>query len=261
MVTTGHQLLSAKIYHKRLRPKENSFSYRAFYTILDMQKLAEKNNLLFSANKMSILSYQHRDHGRRDGTDATAWAKKIFRENNVNIDYVKLITLPRILGYLFNPVSFWLGYIKENLCAVICEVNNTFQQTHTYICYKENNQSIAGEDWFYAPKEFHVSPFYPREGNYYFKFDFNDEKKNYTILIRYYINNELQLITSVIGRVKPMTEKRILFELMRAPLLTLKVTTMIYYQAVKIFLKKASFYKLPQKKSCQVTVARNIKKI
>ncbi len=261
MVITGHQLLSANIYHKRLRPKENSFRYRAFYTILDMQRLKEKNNLLFSTNKISILSYQHRDHGCRDGTDATQWAKKIFSENGIDVDYIKLITLPRVLGYLFNPVSFWLGYIQNDLCAVICEVNNTFQQTHTYICHKEDNQSIAGEDWFCAPKEFHVSPFYPREGSYYFKFDFNDEKKNYVILIHYYINNQLELITSVTGKVKPMTKKGILFELFRSPLLTLKVTAMIYYQAVKIFLKKSRFHKLPEKKNCQVTVARNIKKV
>lgn len=261
MVITGHQLLSAHIYHKRFRPKENAFAYRAFYTILDMQRLQGNNNLLFSANSISLLRYQHRDHGYRDGTDATVWAKRIFSDNGINVDYIKLITLPRVLGYLFNPVSFWLGYIQKELCAVICEVNNTFQQSHTYICHKENNQSIVGEDWFCAPKEFHVSPFYPREGSYYFKFDFNNKQKIYTILIHYYINKELELITSVIGKIKPMTHQNILFEFFRAPLLTLKVTSMIYYQAVKIFLKKSKFHKLPQKKSCQVTVARNIKNV
>jgi DUF1365 family protein len=261
MVTIGHQLLSANIYHKRLKPKENSFSYRAFYTILDMQRLKEKNNCLFSTNRISMLSYQHRDHGCRDGTNATEWAKKIFIENNIDVDYIKLITLPRVFGYLFNPVSFWLGYIQKDLCAVICEVNNTFQQTHAYICHKKDKQAISDEDWFYAPKEFHVSPFYPREGSYYFKFDFNDKKKIYAILIHYYINNQLELITSVTGKVKPMTKKKLLFELFRSPLLTLKVTAMIYYQAVKIFFKKSSFHTLPEKKNCPVTVAKNIKNV
>ena len=85
---------------------------------------------------MSILSYQHRDHGCRDGTDATQWAKKIFSENGINVDYIKLITLPRVLGYLFNPVSFWLGYIKEDLCAKCrCKIRENVTYMHVYNIY------------------------------------------------------------------------------------------------------------------------------
>jgi DUF1365 family protein len=260
MVKKAHQLLSAKVYHKRLKPRENAFCYRTFYTVLDMQKLNEHNNGFFSMSKISLLNYQHRDHGNRDGSDATAWAKQHFLENNLMVDKIMLITMPRILGYLFNPVSFWLGYIQNKLCGVICEVNNTFQQTHSYICYKENSEEIFKEDSFYAPKEFHVSPFYPLKGAYYFKFDLNATNNNYAISINYHIDSQLEMITSVKGIVKPMTNRQILIEFFRAPLLTFKVIALIHYQALKLFIKKSIFHRLPQKNTQRITRAYNIKK-
>lgn len=260
MVRNAHQLLSAKVYHQRLSPRKNSFCYRTFYTVLDMEKLDEGSNRWFSASQSALLRYRHRDHGERDGSDAAAWAKRCFMENNISVCDLQLITMPRMLGYLFNPVSFWLGFAGGELYGVICEVNNTFRQSHHYLCYREDQQAISTEDWFSAPKEFHVSPFYPREGEYYFKFDLNREAKQYAIIIHYYMNNRLELITSVKGKLKSMTKEHIFLEFLRTPLLTFKVIILIHYQALKLVIKRSNFYSLPKKCAITITKAVNVRK-
>lgn len=107
------------------------------------------------------------------------WAYKILKSENiisVNGEIV-LVTLPRVFGYVFNPVSFWFCLDeKQNLRAVICEVNNTFGETHTYICAHKDERPIAPEDILEGKKVFHVSPFMEREGHYRFRFYYNEDK-------------------------------------------------------------------------------------
>src|SRR6202012_458830 len=92
---------------------------------------------LFGLDRFGLLSFYNRDHGDRSGSDLASWARAVLHSAKVtNADgEIVLITLPRVLGYTFNPVSFWLCHDKTgDLRAVICEVNNTFGETHSYIC-------------------------------------------------------------------------------------------------------------------------------
>jgi hypothetical protein len=122
---------------------------------------------LFSINKSNIFIFHDKDHGNRESSKSVDWAINLLNKNNLAFDEIKLITMPRILGYLFNPVSFWLCYHQKKLISVIAEVNNTFKETHSYICHK-NGDEISDKCWFKAQKDFHVSPFYPRQGYYKF---------------------------------------------------------------------------------------------
>ena len=210
--------------------------------------------------KLALLRYKDQDHGYRDNSAAINWAQHIFTERQIVVDEIRLITLPRVCGYVFNPVSFWLGFSREKLTAVICEVNNTFGQTHSYICHDRATKVILFDDTYIAPKDFHVSPFYPSSGEYQFRFDINDDTSYFKILIHYYDQGILQLITSMQGGVKKMTRGSIVKEFLRCPLIGLKVISLIHYQALKLFVKKTRFHKLPEQREDRVTDAIKINK-
>ncbi|MGQ4003282.1 DUF1365 domain-containing protein [Francisellaceae bacterium CB52] len=272
-------ILSSKVFHKRHHPKVNSFNYRSYYIVLDMLNNNSENlrslsgvevplcntvlskPKLFSFNEFNIFSFYDKDHGNRDGSKSVNWATNLLVENNLKYDNIKLMTMPRIFGYLFNPVSFWLCYHKNELIAVIAEVNNTFKETHSYICHK-NGEKITDTCWFEAEKFFHVSPFYQRQGSYKFNFklDFENTAKN-QIIINYYDNNELQLGTAITAINKPLSSKNLLKEFIRSPLLTFKVVYLIHWQALKIVFKRIKYVPKPAQMESTVTVASYINKI
>lgn len=260
MVKILPALWSAKVFHKRFYPKENSFHYRVFYIVLDMLHEGMFDNRFFSTKKLALLRYKNQDHGDRNNLPAVNWARKIFRDKQIDIDAIRLVTLPRVCGYVFNPVSFWLGFSSGQLSAVICEVNNTFGQTHSYLCYDAVSKRISFDDTYLAPKYFHVSPFYPSSGEYHFRFNCNDNTSFYKIIIHYHDQGRLQLITSMQGQVKTMTRRGIIKEFLRSPLVGLKVISLIHYQALKLFFKKTRFHRLPEQRELKVTEAVKINK-
>ena len=122
------QIFTAKVMHKRLLPKENSFAYGVYYLVLPLPAQAASKKLVrFDAS----------DLGYRDGSDPLLYAKSILADYGLNqeIQHIMLITMPRVLGYVFNPVSFYLC-VDENkrLKAVIAEVHNTFGATCLSLC-------------------------------------------------------------------------------------------------------------------------------
>ena len=149
-------LFKASIYHKRFFPKSNEFRYSGFYIKFSIDRLNSLKSFLFSVNKFNLFSFYEKDHGYRDGSQLDAWVRDTLGEAGLNNFDGKIIlqTFPRVLGYVFNPVSFWYCYSNDKLTAVICEVNNTFGESHSYVIKNQNNNNVT------LPKEFHVSPFY-----------------------------------------------------------------------------------------------------
>ena len=146
-------ILNSKVFHKRYSPKINKFNYSTYYIILDMLKpLNQHKTKIFSFNKMNLFSFYDKDHGYRNNSHSVEWAKNILNKNSLLFDSIKLITMPRILGYLFNPVSFWVCYKNEKIISIIVEVNNTFKETHSYLCHK-NNDEITNKCWFEAKQK------------------------------------------------------------------------------------------------------------
>jgi len=238
-------LFKAKIYHKRFLPNVNEFSYSGFYIKISLENLKELNSLLFSVNKFNLFSFYEKDHGYRNGSSLEVWAKDILNKVGLNNFEGRLVlhTVPRVLGYVFNPVCFWYCYDKNRLIAIICEVNNTFGETHNYVIKKNDNWHNRT-----LPKEFHVSPFYDIEGKY--KFDFS---KNNNVSIKYFVDNKLQLSTGVKGKEIPWNDINLLKIFFRYPFYTLLIITLIHYQAVKLLFKKNKFYSKPEKSSNELT--------
>jgi len=240
------QILTAKVTHKRLAPKINQFTYSVYYLALPLKQLDKANIVV---DKFAKLSFYNKDHGNKDGSSLQTWASDILDKNNVqDVVNITLVTMPRIFGYVFNPVSFWLCTDgKQNLKAVITQVNNTFGESHTYLCLPNNGSNINSSDWLEADKLFHVSPFLEREGSY--KFRFNITKQKLGIWIDYFDKTQnKQLLTSLIGDLQPLTPKALNKVFWRYPLITFKTMFLIHWQALKLFTKGVKYIVKPQQR-------------
>ncbi|MEI6469574.1 MAG: DUF1365 domain-containing protein, partial [Betaproteobacteria bacterium] len=164
-----------RVIHQRSTPK-NHFNYPVFYLRIPMRTRRLEPHLLkrhgIGDNHFSWISFFDRDHGVQE-PDSLAWVEKIIGQSNLPpIDgEIWLHTFPRVLGYVFNPVSFWFCHnISGKLIAIIAEVNNTCGERHSYVLNPPNQYEIFWGENLSAEKVFHVSPFFNVEGKYLFRF-------------------------------------------------------------------------------------------
>jgi len=250
-------LICGKVMHSRVFPKKNNFTYSIYYLALP---LSSRGKTALSYNRFAPLSFFDKDHGNCDGSALDDWAKQHLTRHNLhhaNGDII-LVCMPRVLGYVFNPVSFWLCLDKgQNLRAVICEVHNTFGEKHSYICAHADQRPIAKDDILYGQKLFHVSPFLERHGQYGFRFDFNEG--HFSAWIDYYNEDgRKQLVTSLIGQRIPLNKANLKRVFWRYPLITLKAITLIHWQALKLIGKGIKYIKRPQQIAPKHSATKNI---
>ena len=140
--------IKAHTYHGRKGPVSNAFRYAIDYVLID---LAAEIHLprLFSRNRFNLMSLCDSDHGGtpKDGR-GLAWARDVLTERNLpGQEQILLLAQPRLLGHVFNPVSFWLCLdTHDKLRVVIAEVSNTFGQMHSYLCYKDDLSPITAKE-------------------------------------------------------------------------------------------------------------------
>ena len=237
-------LFEARVFHARLRPKSNRFAYRALYLALPLDELRPQRRGLLSVDRANLFGLRSRDYGAapcpRD------WIARVLAEWRVpQADgEVVLVTMPRIFGYAFNPVNFWLCKdLGGALRAVLAEVNNTFGERHCYLCFHEDRRVIEAGDTLAARKLFHVSPFLETKGDYAFRFEVADGR----LAIRIDLGDEDGPIlrTSLAGTLGPATSMRLLGALLANPLLPFKTIALIHYQAVRLFLKGVGHVRKP----------------
>jgi hypothetical protein len=240
------QLLDARIFHERMKPRRNRFGYNALYCLFPLEMLADTRRVgLLSFNRANLFSIRSADYGRADVPPARYIRLLLddWRLGEADGE-VRLMTLPRVLGYGFNPVSFWLCFDRDKgLRAVLAEVNNTFGERHSYLCFHDDHRAIAPQDVLSARKVFHVSPFIKVEGRYAFRFGVTDERVAITIDLE--DGEGVLLRTAVTGRPKAVSAGALLALLGRNPLYPFKVVGLIHYQAVKLFLKGVRHFNKP----------------
>ena len=246
------KLIKALVFHRRNWPQVNEFNYSCNYISIKLPSSDGKNIKFFSLNRINLMSIYEKEfaNGHKNLFD---WCKKIIGEKyEENIDSVELITMPRILGYAFNPVSFIFCYFKSQLICTILKVNNTFSENHYYINYVENSE-LKHEQKYDIEKLFHVSPFLPREG--YYKIKYSNDTDYIQFYIDYYdINNENILQTSISGRKKSVNQNNIVLRnIFTTAYLVMRVIYLIHLQAIKLYFKKAKFYKKPKQNEDRIT--------
>jgi uncharacterized protein len=243
MSVAAAPLLAAGIVrHRRLRPAAHAFAYPTYFLLLPMRALRRSPHQALPRNRFGLLSFHDRDHGD-GGADALAWLDALLRQQGVTDadGEVWLQTYPRVLGYVFKPVSFWYCERRDgSLAAIVVEVNNTFGERH---CYLLAGPGLAFGRELTARKVFHVSPFCAVQGGYRFRFMRTGDR----IVARVDHDDDAGalLLTSVSGRLQPLTAASRRAAFFGMPLMTLGVIAHIHWQALRLWLKHVPVFGKP----------------
>lgn len=247
------QLCFGNVHHTRLRPARNSFNYGVYFLRLPLRSMAKAAwpTRLLSRNRFNLLSFHDKDHG--DGKrPLLEWIDALLKQEGITDadGEVWLQTFPRVLGYVFNPVSFWFCHRRDGaLRAVLCDVRNTFGERHLYLLNQSTH--IANNSELTATKVFHVSPFCPVEGNYRFRFtrilQHRDQSFSERTVARVDYDDAVGpiLLTSIAGTSHPLNDRNIMHALLQFPLMTFAVIARIHWQALKLWLKRVPFFNKP----------------
>ncbi len=244
--------IAGMTYHGRKGAVDNAFRYGIDYVLCDAEAPL-KTPLLFGRNHGGVTSLQDVDHGGAPKAgEGAVWVRQVLATHEIEgVHKIELLAQPRVLGHVFNPVSFWLCRDGQDaLITVIAEVSNTYGDRHCYLCAHPDQRSILPTDHITATKIFHVSPFQPVEGTYTFRFDITQERVG--VWIDYSAGNG-GLIATLTGKRKPLSNLGILRAMLRRPLGARRVLALIHWQALKLWWKGAAFRTRPEPPSEEIT--------
>ncbi|MDF1856572.1 DUF1365 domain-containing protein [Pseudooceanicola sp.] len=238
--------------HLRRGAIRHRFRYGVDYVLIDPEAMLTRP-LLFSRNRFNLASVHDRDHGgpmkAGRGPD---WARAVLAANGLAdraLD-LRLLTQPRFLGYVFNPVSFWLALQGDALIAVIAEVSTPFGDRHSYLCHQPDFAPITKDTRITTAKSLHVSPFQQVKGSYEFSFDIRSDRIIIRILHR---NGDEGVVATLSGKRMALTNAGLLRASLRRPLGALRTIILIYWQALRLKLKGAKYRTRPSPPSSEVT--------
>ena len=227
-------LYTGWVMHRRLRPRPHSFRYRVFSLLLDLDDLAEldRRSKVLAWNRFGLFSFHDRDHG--DGRPLRLWLDSLMEHAGITADGTRqVLCYPRILGYVFNPLSVWFCHDRDGaLKAIVYEVHNTYDERHFYVLPAEGHSNIVSHD---CAKKFYVSPFLSPDCRYFFRIRPPDEKV--AVVIHEKEMGAPMLEASFTGNRRTLTDRALLNMLVAYPLMTLKVVVAIHFEAVRLMLK------------------------
>jgi len=269
------RLYECRVLHARFVPKPHRFAYRLFMLAVDLDELPllHRRLRLFSVNRANIYSFRENDFlptseplfnpSAADSPTASAADRAaltvvplkarvlaFFASHGIDLGpggRVQLVMLPRLLGYSFNPVSFYYGYDAAGTClGAIAEVTNTFREMKPYFVGPAQKLDGApatagtGEFRLRTPKFFYVSPF--SDVDVAFDFHLSAPKDKLAVQIDDYVGTQRTLTSSLHGPSSPLTDARLAWFTFKYPLLTLRIIGLIHWHALRLFLKKTPWF-------------------
>jgi uncharacterized protein len=249
-------LYAGAVTHRRSRPKPHRLRYRVFSLLLDLDEIPAlcKRLRLLSHRRFNLFSFDERDHADGSGSSLRAWAEGHLARAGVDLEGgpIRLLAMPRVLGYGFNPISVWYCYHRdERLVALLYEVHNTFGERHTYLIPVDSGEADISQS---CAKTFHVSPFMAMNMRYDFQVHAPDERLSLTIRGS---DDDGPLIVAIFAaRRHELTDAGLIWAFCRTPLLTLKVIGGIHWAALRLWIKGIRLHGRPAVTSHTVDIPR-----
>jgi uncharacterized protein len=236
-------LLEGKVRHRRARPFVYALEHDVFYVALDLDELDEvpRRVRLVSRNRPNLLSFRDDDHLVPPAADVREAVREHLRSEGVDPEgwRVTLITNLRVLGYVFNPASFYLCRDPSGeLRVVIVEVHNTHHERHLYTLRRPPHGAgfVASMD-----KDFYVSPFIGMTGRYTVRV--RDEPARLRISINEDQDDVLLLATSIDLDRRPLNDRTLARMLVRHPFVTHRTIGLIHLHALRLWRRGARFHR------------------
>lgn len=256
-VTLSSCLYFGQVRHARLRPIRHRFAYRVFSMLIDLDDLPrmQRGLRLFAHNRANLFSFHDRDHGPRDGGPLRPWIEEKLGDAGIDIagGPIRIHCFPRVLGYVFNPLSVWFCYHRTGgLRAVLYEVRNTFGEAHSYLFPVDTDRAPDSPVRQSCDKRFYVSPFIGMEARYHFRL--REPSDRLDLVIRQDVAEGENFIASHTGRRRPMTDAGLMRAFLTHPLVTLKVIAGIHWEALRLWRKRAPYHRRPAPPREAVTI-------
>ena len=268
-------IYGGQVMHQRLRPLRHRLQYRMFTLLLDLDELPALDARLrwFSVGRFNLFSFRPSDHG--DGTAKDVPALRAHVDTRLALaglpigGAIRLLAMPRLFGYAFNPLSVWFCHAPEGpLRAIVYEVNNTFGERHSYLIEVDEAQREAAVVTQRSGKQLYVSPFLGMALEYRFRIEPPREKLSIGVSVHdggdgvergergeggdgsAVLNARLDASRAT------LTDGALLRLLVTHPLLTLKVVVGIHWEALRLWLKGARLHDRPAAPDRPMTIIR-----
>jgi DUF1365 family protein len=254
-------LYECRVLHQRFSPKRHRFEYGIFMLAVDLDELDSLHQKLrlFSRNRANLYEFRDRDHLVTPSSASdlrghlTAW----LATQGVDLPpdgRVVLVTLPRVFGYLFAPVSFYFCHHADGRpIGAVAEVQNTFGELKPYFVPSEPSQDRE-RFRLIVPKHFYVSPFSPLD--LCFDFKLRSPGNRLEIGVNDVAGDQTVLVSTLVGQRRPLTDAELLRLTLRYPLVTLRVIALIHWQALRLWWRRLPWYRKADRPDLQRGIYR-----
>ena len=223
------------VRHNRLRPVVHAFAYRTYFVVLPLRSLRGGAPSALPRGRWGLLSFADQDHG--DGrADCLAWVEALLQAQGIwDADgEIWLQCFPRVLGFVFNPISLWFCHDRAgNLMAVLAEVNNTFGEQKHFIMASPKPTAAARKDFYVSP---FISPFAE------FKMRIAAPGEKIDIGIHTHGETGAELVAEMNGSARPLTGPQVMRLFLKYPLHTVRVIVLIHWFALRLLLRRVPFF-------------------
>jgi DUF1365 family protein len=231
-------LYAGAVSHHRLRPRDHRLAYRLWSMLIDLDELdaLDRSLRLFSLGRFNLFAFFPGDRGDRSGRDLKGQVEQAMRRAGVTPDGgpIRLLTMPRLLGYAFNPLSIFFCHRRDGeVAAILWEVDNTFGERHGYLLPVETVED--GLIVQTCDKAFHVSPFMDMNLSYAFRVRPPGER--FSLSIDVSDAEGLMMTARQNARREPLTDRALLRLFFAFPFVTARVILGIHWEALKLWAK------------------------
>ncbi len=231
-------IYQGEVSHARLSPRQHNFRYPVYFYAFDLDELPllARENPLFGYNQLRPVAIYDGDYLQPGSEPIREKLVKVLHDAEININpaRVVLVTAARYFNYVFNPISFFYCYsATDDLICVLAQVRNTFGEMHLYLLNKSETEATTERLQYRAEKQFHVSPFFKRQGEYQFQLTGPDHELDNQI--NYFLAGELVLVARLQGQSRPFTTSNLLGTIFKFPLSASLTMPRILWQAAKLY--------------------------
>lgn len=254
-MTLASSLYVGSVLHRRLRPRRHDLRYRVFWLLVDLAELdrLDARLKLFAHNRRNLFALHDRDYGDGSGRPLADQVGAHLQEAGIEADgRILLLTMPRVLGYAFNPLSVYFCHRDDgSLAAILYEVHNTFGERHSYLAPVGDQASPVQQT---SAKTFHVSPFLGMAMRYAFRVTPPGERV--AVAIEGRDADGPVIAASLTGERREISDAALLRLVFSHPLLTVKVVAAIHWHALLMLLKGFGINPHPPAPERAVTIGR-----